>query len=63
MAETVTIARPYAEAAFKLAKEQNQLERWSQMLELLEACYRAGRGCVANCIGDPKVTGRSSSKA
>ena len=36
MAETVTIARPYAEAAFKLAKEQNQLERWSQMLELLE---------------------------
>jgi len=36
MAESVTIARPYAEAAFKLAREKNQLEAWSQMLRLLD---------------------------
>jgi F-type H+-transporting ATPase subunit delta len=54
MAETVTIARPYAEAAFKLAHEQNQLERWSQMLELLELVIQDAD--VARCIGDPNVS-------
>jgi F-type H+-transporting ATPase subunit delta len=32
MAETATIARPYAEAAFALADAQGALGRWSQML-------------------------------
>ena len=32
MAEVVTIVRPYAVAAFKLAKEKNALARWSEML-------------------------------
>jgi len=32
MAEKSTIARPYAVAAFELAKEQNDLARWSDML-------------------------------
>jgi len=54
MAETVTIARPYAEAAFKLAQEQNQLERWSQMLELLELVTQ--NEDAARCIGDPNVS-------
>lgn len=37
MAELVTIARPYAEAIFSLAKEQNSLSQWSAMFELLVA--------------------------
>lgn len=37
MAELVTIARPYAEAIFSLAKEQNVLSQWSAMFELLVA--------------------------
>ena len=32
MAEKSTIARPYAEAVFDLAKEQSQLKTWSDML-------------------------------
>jgi F-type H+-transporting ATPase subunit delta len=32
MAELITIARPYAEAAFALAREGNALPVWSQML-------------------------------
>ena len=36
MAENVTIARPYAEAAFKLAREKNTLAKWSAMLAFLE---------------------------
>lgn len=32
MAESITIARPYAEAVFKLAKEKNNLSQWSEML-------------------------------
>ena len=37
MAELVTIARPYAEAAFKLAREKSNLAGWSQMLALLSS--------------------------
>jgi len=55
MAETVTIARPYAEAAFKLAHEQNQLSRWSEMLALLELVIQDAN--VARAIADPNVTG------
>jgi F-type H+-transporting ATPase subunit delta len=34
MAELLTVARPYAEAAFALATEQNALPVWSEMLRL-----------------------------
>jgi F-type H+-transporting ATPase subunit delta len=56
MAETVTIARPYAEAAFKLANEQTQLPRWSEMLALLEAVVQ--NADIARAIGDPNVSGQ-----
>ncbi|HMK14064.1 MAG TPA: F0F1 ATP synthase subunit delta [Burkholderiales bacterium] len=36
MAENVTIARPYAEAVFRLAKEKNTLPQWGKMLALLQ---------------------------
>lgn len=37
MAELATIARPYAEAAFRLAQEANTLPVWSEMLRLVGA--------------------------
>jgi F-type H+-transporting ATPase subunit delta len=54
MAESVTIARPYAEAAFKLAREKNQLEAWSQMLRLLDLVVQDA--AVAGSISDPNVS-------
>ena len=56
MAETVTIARPYAEAAFRLAREQGALDRWSQMLHLLEIVVQDER--IARSIGDPNLSSR-----
>ena len=35
MAEKSTIARPYAQAAFDIAKEAGDLKGWSDMLQLL----------------------------
>ena len=40
MAENVTLARPYAEAAFQLAKNGNALAAWSQSLANLAAIAR-----------------------
>jgi F-type H+-transporting ATPase subunit delta len=37
MAELATLARPYANAVFDLAKSENALEQWSRMLSLLAA--------------------------
>jgi len=39
MAELATIARPYAEAAFALAKERGELGKWSEMLALIVGVY------------------------
>jgi len=53
MAEPLTIARPYAEAVFKLAREQGGFAAWSDMLALLEAI--AGDAQMQACINDPKI--------
>lgn len=37
MAEPITVARPYAEAAFALAREQNALPVWAEMLRVAAA--------------------------
>jgi F-type H+-transporting ATPase subunit delta len=57
MAELVTIARPYAEAAFKLALENKSLSGWSDTLSLLEAVVGDER--VARLIGDPNMDDRA----
>lgn len=54
MAEPVTIARPYAEAAFKLAREKSNLAGWSQMLALLAAVVVDPQ--MQACIGNPNVS-------
>ena len=56
MAETITIARPYAEAAFRLAEETSAFDQWSGMLRLLDIVVRDER--VALSIADPNVTGQ-----
>jgi F-type H+-transporting ATPase subunit delta len=53
MAELATVARPYAEAAFKLALENHQLQHWSDMLSLIEAVVSDEQ--IASRIGDPNV--------
>ena len=54
MAEAITIARPYASAAFRLAKERNALAAWSDMLGLAAAV--ADNEQMKAFIDDPKVT-------
>ncbi|MCM8511982.1 F0F1 ATP synthase subunit delta [Acinetobacter bereziniae] len=40
MAELLTLARPYAKAAFAYASEQNATEAWSNALQLLSAAVQ-----------------------
>ncbi len=40
MAELATIARPYANAVFALAKQDGTLEQWSRMLQVLEGAMQ-----------------------
>ncbi len=40
MAEFLTLARPYAKAAFAYASEQNATDAWSNALQLLSAAVQ-----------------------
>ncbi len=53
MAEPVTIARPYAEAVYKIAREKNALVPWSDALANLDAVVGDAR--VQMIISDPNV--------
>lgn len=53
MAELSTIARPYAVAAYNLAKEHKDLGRWSDMLSLMSGV--AKNDTMQSFINDPKV--------
>ncbi len=54
MAEPLTIARPYAEAAFELAREQNALPVWSEMLRL--AATVASDPRMRTALASPKLS-------
>jgi len=57
MAENVTLARPYAEAAFQLARSESSplaLAAWSDLLSRLSAV--AARPEMEECIGNPSVS-------
>lgn len=54
MVELVTIARPYAEAIFALAKERDELSKWSDMLTLMVTVFDDPR--IQAAIANPKVT-------
>ena len=53
MAESITVARPYAEAAFSLAREHNALPAWSQMLALVAGVVRDPR--VSEALDNPRL--------
>jgi F-type H+-transporting ATPase subunit delta len=52
-ADAITIARPYAEAAFARAVETDKVDLWSDMLELLAAVSRDP--ALAGLIASPKL--------
>ncbi|MFQ5938183.1 MAG: F0F1 ATP synthase subunit delta [Acidiferrobacterales bacterium] len=54
MAELETLARPYAEAVFALAKDQTKLPKWSEMLRLLAEVAMDER--VTDLVADPRVS-------
>lgn len=54
MAETVTIARPYAEALYRLASQKAALAEWSDMLEIASAV--ASDATMSDAIANPKFT-------
>ena len=53
MAELSTIARPYAEAAFEIAREKNALANWSGMLSLVSSVASDARMRAA--LASPKL--------
>ena len=58
MAEPSTVARPYAEAVFKLADAAGALPKWSEMLAALAAV--AGDARVSAAIAVPGMTAYSA---
>jgi F-type H+-transporting ATPase subunit delta len=54
MAEALTIARPYAEAAFNIARDNDTLARWSEALQRLAAVLRSDG--IRDVIGNPRLT-------
>ena len=54
MAENVTIARPYADAAFELARGAGALGPWSEALDRLAAA--AADSSMKACISNPKLS-------
>lgn len=54
MAEPVTIARPYAVAAFTFAKGKGELARWSETLAFLVGVYRDQQ--MQNVLRNPELT-------
>ena len=54
MAELVTIARPYAEAVFRIAQGQGTLASWSEKLALLSAIAKDPQ--MHDCIGNPGLS-------
>ena len=60
MAEPSTVARPYAEAAFKLADESGALAKWSEMLgalALVAADQRVRAAASDPNLGEAQVAG------
>jgi F-type H+-transporting ATPase subunit delta len=54
MAENVTVARPYADALFQLARDTGRLSAWSQALAQLAAI--AADSTMAECFRDPELS-------
>ena len=53
MAELATVARPYAEAAFKIASEENALPVWGEMLKFSSAIMTDA--AMQSAIDNPRL--------
>ena len=58
MAEAITVARPYAEAAYKHAVASENLEQWSKILRL--AASVAEHDDVKSLIGNPVISAKQT---
>lgn len=54
MSELSTLARPYASAAFELAKEQKAFDRWSKMLAFMAAVAHDGE--MRRVLDSPRLS-------
>ncbi len=54
MAESITIARPYARAVFELARDKSALPQWSNML--MQAATVVSHPDFVSLLGSPDVT-------
>jgi F-type H+-transporting ATPase subunit delta len=54
MADKLTVARPYARAAFQEARGEDRLAQWSDSLKVAAQVVRDPR--VENLLGNPQVT-------
>jgi F-type H+-transporting ATPase subunit delta len=54
VAEISTLARPYAVAVYRLAKQHKSQDRWSEMLALLAAV--ASNEQMSQAVANPKLT-------
>jgi F-type H+-transporting ATPase subunit delta len=61
MAESITLARPYANAAFEVAAADNALAQWSQMLQTLAAVTSQAK--VSDLLKSPALTAQQQSEA
>ena len=53
MAEAITVARPYAMAAWRHAESNGKVDLWSEMLALMADIVR--NETMAKIVGDPRV--------
>jgi F-type H+-transporting ATPase subunit delta len=60
MAELVTLARPYAKAAFEVAFGEGRLAEWQSMLNAAGAV--AANAKVQNALSSPALTGDQQAK-
>ncbi len=56
MAESLTVARPYAEAVFRLGRESSKLDDWRGWLGRLSLI--ANESAMQDCFGNPKLNSR-----
>ena len=54
MAESVTVARPYAQAIFRLARDTGALAAWSERLQRLSMIVQDRE--IAQIVGNPKFS-------
>ena len=53
MSQTLTLARPYARAVFKMAREQQRMPQWSNLLNW--SAHAVSQPSVQALLGDPGV--------